>query len=60
MVKLYCKHKDGERDLGAYRDQKTAEAFWHLMLKRLQELHGTDIQPIYVTTGKGRGNRGKS
>ena len=55
MVKLYCKHKNGERDLGTYRDQKTAEAFWHLMLRRLQELHGTDIQPIYVTTGKGKG-----
>ena len=55
MVKLYCKYPGGERCLGAYRDQKAAEAFWHLMLKRLQELHGKEISPIYVTTGQGRG-----
>ena len=55
MVKLYCQHPGGDRYLGSYRDQKAAEAFWHLMLKRLQELHGKDIQPIYVKTGKGSG-----
>ena len=55
MVKLYCKHAEGERYLGSYRDQKAAEAFWGLMLKRLQELHGKDIRPIYVKTGKGSG-----
>lgn len=55
MVKLYCQHKEGERYLGAYRDRKAAEGFWHLMFKRLQELHGKEISPIYVTTGQGRG-----
>ena len=55
MVKLYCQHPGGDRYLGAYRDQKAAEAFWHLMFKRLQELHGKDIQPVYVKTGKGSG-----
>ena len=53
--KLYCKHKDGERALGAFANQKKAEAFWGLFKKRLEELHGKDIQPIYVQTGKGSG-----
>ena len=57
MVKLYCKHKDGERALGAFANQKKAEAFWHLYKQRLEELHGKDIQPIYVETGKGRGTK---
>lgn len=52
MVKLYCKHKDGTRDLGAFANQQKAEAFWHLFKKKLQELHGKDIEPIYVKTGK--------
>lgn len=54
MVKLYCKHKDGERDLGTFATQQKAEAFWGLFKKRLQELHGPEIQPIYVQSGKGK------
>lgn len=53
MVKLYCKHKNGERDLGTFTNQQKAEAFWGLFRKKLQELYGKDIQPIYIKTGKG-------
>ena len=53
MIKLYCKHKDGERDLGAFTNQKKAEAFWGLFKKKLQEQYGKDIEPIYVKRGKG-------
>ena len=55
MVKLYCQHKGGDRYLGAYKDQRTAEAFWGLMKPRLRELHGPEIKPVYVDTKKGRG-----
>lgn len=52
MIKLYCKHKKGERDLGTFTSQLKAEAFWNLFKKKLQEMHGKDIEPIYVKTGK--------
>lgn len=53
--KLYYKCNGADYQVGTFQNRKKAEAFWNLVKGRLIDRHGADVEPIYVETGKGRG-----
>ena len=54
MCTLYCKHGSEEYRIGSFRDQIKAVDFWEAIKPSLIAKFGSDIKPIFVTTGKGR------
>ena len=55
MCNLYYKSGRWEYRLGSFPSREKAEAYWNLVREKLRDEVGTDVQPIYVETKKGRG-----
>lgn len=55
MCNLYYKHGRYDYRLGSFQNREKAEAYWNLVKEKLRNELGSDIQPIYVETKKGRG-----
>lgn len=57
MCNLYYKYGRSEYRLGTFRNRQKAEEFWNAIQPMLEAKLGTDLKPIYVETGKGRGRK---
>ena len=57
MCNLYYKSGRWEYRLGSFPNREKAEAYWNLVREKLINEVGTDVQPIYVETKKGRGSK---
>lgn len=52
--KLYIRAGGRDWFMGEYPNRKRAEMVWGLSKEKLRNEMGSDVQPIYVETGKGR------
>lgn len=53
--KLYYQYGNITFYLGTFRNRKKAEWYWGAIKVSLEDKLGTDLTPVYVETGKGRG-----
>ena len=53
--KLYYQSGDAEHQIGTFQNIQKAQRFWKAIKPSLAEKLGTQIKPIFVMTGKGRG-----
>ena len=54
---LYARMNGTEIRLGRFKDRAAAEEYFRLWLNSMKSCHDKYPLPIYVETGKGRGNR---
>lgn len=55
--KLYYRTSGGEWYLGSFPTREKAQQYWSLVKTILEDKLGTGLEPIYVESGKGRGNK---
>lgn len=53
--KLYARCGSLDVYLGQFKDQDRASKHWQLVKERLESFYGTDIKPVFVQQGKGKG-----
>lgn len=53
--KLYYQYGTTSFQLGTFQNKAKAEFFWAAIRAALEARLGSDLKPIYVETGKGRG-----
>lgn len=55
--KLYIRSGSFDTLLGTFKNREKAEVHYQLVRSKIETELGSDATPIYVETGKGRGNK---